>query len=414
MTAASEPRLPSRLAARLAAALAQWDAARLAVAAIFLLDGVTWGLWVAHLPLIKGALHLSDLAFSYALAGIVVGAFVAQPLAGALATRVGTRRVTRPASVAGCLALGVPALAPTLPLLVAAGVLLGFTRGATEVPMNGQATLVEARDGVPRMSSFHGCFSLGGFLGSGLAAVLLRLGYPARATLLTAGVASALVSLLASRTLLRDAPASGGLHATAEREARPSLAATMRDRALLALGALAFFGLFGEGAMSDWSALALQRTAGATVGAAALGYAAFSVAMTAGRFTGDATVARAGRARTLRASGLLAAAGLTLALTAPYRAAVLGYALVGLGYANLVPILFSAGGRRAGAAGIAAVSTLGYFGLVVGPPVVGGLSTLFGSLPLALGMVAVFALLIALGAGAVGREPPASAATQAA
>lgn len=408
----------ARPAPRLAAALAEWDAARLAVAAVFLLDGVTWGLWVAHLPLIKGALRLSDLQFSYALAGIVLGAFVAQPLAGALATRVGTRRVTRPASALGSLALGVPALAPSLPLLVAACALLGLTRGATEVPMNGQATLVEARDGVPRMSAFHGCFSLGGFLGSGLAALLLRAGHDARATLLVAGVASAALSVFATRTLLRDAPAPGahgpGAHATAEREARPSLATAVRDRLLLALGALGFLGLFGEGAMSDWSALALQRTAGAGVDAAALGYAAFSVAMTAGRFTGDATVGRVGRARTLRASGLLAAAGLTLALTAPYWAAVSGYALVGLGYANLVPILFSAGGRRAGAAGIAAVSTLAYLGLVVGPPVVGGLSTLLGSLPLALGVVAVFALVIALGAGAVGpdeaeREPPSAA-----
>lgn len=401
-------------AARRAGALAGWDAARLGVAAIFLVDGVTWGVWVAHLPLLKGALHLSDLAFSYALAGIVVGAFVAQPLAGALATRVGTRRVTRPASAVACLALGVPAFAPALPALVAATALLGFTRGATEVPMNGQATLVEARDGVPRMSAFHGCFSLGGFLGAGLAALLLRAGLGARVTLPAAGLAAALVSVVASRALLHDAPAPrnvpGAAHA-AERGARPSLATAVRDRGLLALGALAFFGLFGEGAMSDWSALALQRTTGATVDAAALGYAAFSVAMTAGRFTGDATIARLGRARTLRASGLLAAAGFALALVAPYAAAVFGYALVGLGYANLVPILFSAGGRRAGSAGIAAVSTLGYFGFVIGPPLIGGLSTVLGSLPLALGLVALFALVIALGAGAVGREP-AGPATQ--
>jgi MFS family permease len=395
---------------RLAGAAAGWDAARLAVAAIFLLDGVTWGLWVAHLPLIKAGLRLSDLTFSYALAGIVLGAFVAQPLAGALATRVGTRRVTRPASAAACLALGIPAFAPSLPLLVAATALLGLVRGATEVPMNGQATLVEARDRVPRMSAFHGCFSLGGFLGSGLAALTLRAGLGARATLPAAGIVAAVASVLASQALLRDAPAPE--HTTAERAARPSLAHTVRDRVLLALGALAFFGLFGEGAMSDWSALALQRTAGAAVDAAALGYAAFSVAMTAGRFTGDATVARLGRARTLRASGLLAAAGLTLGLTAPYALAIFGYALVGLGYANLVPILFSASGRRAGSAGIAAVSTLGYFGFVVGPPMIGGLSTLLGSLPLALGVVALFALVIALGAGAAEREgaPPAAAA----
>ncbi|GJG87275.1 MFS transporter [Gemmatimonadetes bacterium T265] len=387
-----------------------WDAPRVAIAAIFLLDGLTFGLWVAHLPLIKGGLHLTDLAFASALAGMVGGAFVAQPLAGALATRAGSRRVTRVASVVACLALGVPAFAPSLPLLIASTALLGFTRGATEVPMNAQATLLEARDARPRMSSFHGCFSLGGFLGSALAALLLRHGDTPRVTLPAAGVACAVISAVVSRSLLRETPAA--LHTTAERAARPSLATLARDRTLLALGALAFCGLFGEGAMSDWSALLLQRTTGVAPAAAALGYAAFSIAMTLGRFSGDMVIARLGRGRTLRASGLVAAAGLTVALVSPYVAAVLGFAAVGLGYANLVPILFSASGRRAGSAGIAAVSTLGYFGFVIGPPTIGGLSTLLGSLPLALGVVAAFALLIALGAGAA--NAPAAPAARAA
>ena len=385
---------------------AEWDASRAAIAAIFLLDGLTWGLWVAHLPLLKGTLHLSDLAFATALAGMVGGAFVAQPLAGALATRIGSRRVTRVASVFACLALGVPAFAPSLAFLVAATALLGVVRGATEVPMNSQAALLETRDARPRMSSFHGCFSLGGFLGSGLAALLLRLGLGARVTLSATGIASAIISVLVSQFLLRDAPtpAAREAHAPAAAPRRSIVAALPRDVVLLTLGALAFCGLFGEGAMSDWSALLLERTTHATPDAAALGYAAFSIAMTVGRFTGDAVIARLGRVRTLRASGLIAAVGLTVALVTPYATAVGGFAAVGLGYANLVPILFSASGRRAGPAGIAAVSTIGYAGFVIGPPVIGGLSQLLASLPLALGVVAAFALLIALGAGAVDRD----------
>ena len=392
-------------------AFAEWDAARVAIAAIFLLDGVTWGIWVAHLPLIKRGLHLSDLAFAYALAGIVGGAFVAQPLAGALATRIGTRRITRVASVVACLALALPAFAPTLARLVVTTALLGFTRGATEVPMNAQATLLEARDDRPRMSSFHGCFSLGGFLGAGTAAILLRLGLAARVTLPVTAVVTALISFGVSRWLLRDARGLGSAgapaaDATSDAPRTSYVAALTRDGTLLALGALGFCGLFGEGAMSDWSALLLERTTRVTPDAAALGYAAFSIAMTVGRFSGDAVIATVGRARTLRASGLLAAAGLTVALVSPYAVAVLGFAVVGLGYSNLVPILFSAGGRRAGPAGIAAVSTLGYSGFVVGPPIIGGVSQLLGSLPLALAIVAAFALVIALGAGTVDRDVP--------
>ena len=375
-----------------------WDAPRLAIATIFLLDGLTFGVWVAHLPLVKGGLHLSDLAFSAALAGMVGGAFVAQPLAGALATRYGSRQITRVASVAACLTLGIPALAPSLPALVACTALLGLVRGATEVPMNAQATLYELRAGAPRMSTFHAAFSLGGFLGAGVAALLLRAGSGAVANLAGVGAGCALVSAVVGRHLLHDDPTA---HAD-----RPhaSLGAVARDGVLLALGVLAFCGLVGEGAMADWSALLLERTTGAAPAAAALGYAAFSVAMTLGRATGDALIARLGRAHTLRASGLLAAAGLGVALVAPYAAAVTGCAVVGLGYANLVPILFSASGRRAGGAGIAAVSTMGYFGFVVGPPVIGALSQLFGSLPLALVVVALFALAIAAGAPVVARD----------
>jgi fucose permease len=166
--------------------------------------------------------------------------------------------------------------------------------------------------------------------------------------------------------------------------------------------------------MADWSALLLERTTGAAPAAAALGYAAFSVAMTAGRVTGDAVIARVGPVRTLRASGLLAATGMTIALVTPYAPALVGCAVVGLGYANLVPILFSASGRRAGSAGVAAVSTLGYAGFVVGPPLIGALAQAAGSLPAALAVVAAFALVIAAAGGALGTTTRGAPATEAA
>ena len=385
---------------------AGWDAARLAIATIFLLDGLTFGVWVAHLPLIKRGLALSDIAFAAALAGMVGGAFVAQPLAGVLATRFGSRRITRLAAVLSALALAVPPFAPSLRLLIGATALLGFLRGSTEVPMNAQAALLEARHARPRMSSFHAAFSLGGTLGAGVAALLLRSGFGARLTLPLVGGAAALIATFAGRALLRDqpratAPAPGAEPPTAALPPAPSLGGVLRDGSLILLGVLAFCGLFGEGAMADWSALLLERTAGVAPAAAALGYAAFSVAMTAGRIAGDAVIARVGRLRTLRVSGLLAAAGLAIATLAPYGPALVGCAVVGFGYANLVPILFGASGKRAGSAGVAAVSTIGYAGFVIGPPVIGGLSQLLGSLPLALGIVGVFAAVIAVGAGVV-------------
>jgi len=370
----------------------RWDAAWIAIAAVFLADGLAFGVWVTQLPSLKRGLGLSDLAFAVALAGLVGGAFVAMPVAGALAMRFGSRRLTRTASVGAALALALPGWAPTLPLLVAATAVFGLVRGMTEVPMNTQASLLEARDGRARMSSFHGCFSLGGFGGACIGSALLGLGVPAAVSLTGVGVLLSLAALFATRHLLQDGP--GQAQHAAE---KPAVSGLLRDGALLILGALAFLGLFGEGAMADWSALLLERTTSVGPAAAALGYAAFSVAMMSGRFSGDWVVSRLGRRRTLRLSGAAAAVGMATALVAPYWLAV-----VGVGYANLVPILFSAGGKRAGAGGIAAVSTLGYAGFVVGPPCIGALSALSGSLPLALAPVAAFGAMIALGAGAVG------------
>lgn len=295
---------------------------------------------------------------------------------------MGTRRVTRAAAVLAGLALALPVFAA---LAVAAAVY--------------------------------------GSIGAATAALLLRSGLGARVSLSLVGIGCALLAAVAGRHLLRDGPAahaatetaahapSHGAHASSGSVPPAAVrgAAILRDGPLLALGALAFCGLFGEGAMADWSALLLERTTGAAPAAAALGYAAFSVAMTAGRLAGDAVVARAGGARTLRASGLLAAAGLALALLAPYGPALVGCAVVGLGYANLVPVLFSASGRRAGSTGVAAVSTLGYSGFVVGPPVIGRLAQAAGSLPAALAVVAVLGLVIAVGAGVVGRAATVAA-----
>jgi len=173
---------------------------------VFLADGPAFGVWVAQLPLLKRGLRLSDLAFAAALAGLVGGAFAAMPLAGVTATRLGSRRLTRIASVAAALALAVPVWAPTLPRLVAATAALGLARGMTEVPMNAQATLLEAQHGQARMSSFHGCFSLGGFLGACIGSALLGCGVPVAVSLTGMGLLLALTTLAATKHLLHDVP----------------------------------------------------------------------------------------------------------------------------------------------------------------------------------------------------------------
>jgi fucose permease len=171
--------------------------------------------------------------------------------------------------------------------------------------------------------------------------------------------------------------------------------------ALALIGVLAAFGLIGEGAMYDWSVLYLKQELHADAGTAALAYASFSAAMAAARFAGDRVRARLASVPLLRASGALGAAGMALALLVPHPvAALLGFALVGLGFANVVPVLFSAAARVPGvtpAHGIAAVSSLGYLGMMVGPPLIGVVAEA-SSLTWGLATVIVFAVVLALAA----------------
>ena len=172
------------------------------------------------------------------------------------------------------------------------------------------------------------------------------------------------------------------------------------DKALIRLAAFTFLALFSEGIMADWSGVYLRTVIGVQASTAALGFAAYSFAMAAGRFLGDRLFSALGPILLLRFSGLLTAAGLALALVIRTpEVVIVGFILVGLGLSNLVPIFFGSAGRhKAGAGpGIAAVTTIGFFGFLVGPPVIGTLASLL-SLPAALSLVIFFGLIIANGA----------------
>jgi MFS family permease len=363
--------------------------ARGAVAAVFFLNGVLFGSWAARIPAIRDRLDLSHGELGIALAFLPLGAIVAMPLAGALAARVGSRRATRIALGLVCAATAVVALAPSLAALALLALALGVGMGALDVSMNLHGVTVERRYGRPILAGFHAAFSIGGLAGAGLGALAAGAGIDARAHLAVVAVASAAVGLVWSRRLLPG---------TADAAERSDPVFARPPRKLWALGALAFSCLLIEGASADWSGVYLKEELGTGAALAALGFTAFSVTMTAGRLVGDRLVAAAGAVRIVRAGGLLAAAGFGLALIAEHPAAALaGFACLGAGMASIVPIVFRAAGQVPGpAAGIslAAVSTVGYLGFLIGPPVIGGVAELVG-LPAALGAIVALALAVA-------------------
>nr|WP_165250091.1 MFS transporter [Paludisphaera soli] len=313
-----------------------------------------------------------------------------------------SRSVVLAGSAAFCLTIPMVAFAAhslgSTALFTLAAFLFGATKGVIDVSANAHAIGVERSGSVALLSTCHGGWSLGVLCGASSVAIALRLGTPPPLTSLL--IALGLLGLVgAASRRLPEVEAAGP---------SPGRPASVWPRGrLIPLAGLAFLGLFCEGAMGDWAAIFLADEVRATASAAALGFAAYSLVMMCGRFAGDRLVERLGPAALLAASGLSVALGLGLALaTRTYPAAVAGFALVGLGVANMVPILFRSAGRGpdSGAA-IASVSTVGYLGFLVGPPLIGTLSQAAG-LSAALGVVVLFGLTIAAGARFV--HPPTS------
>ncbi|MET0743638.1 MAG: MFS transporter [Microvirga sp.] len=359
--------------------------ARLATSAIFFGNGFGIGTWAAQLPRFKDKLDLTDGQMGIALLAFGLGAVALMPLVGWLAGRLGSRTTTLAAAFGFAATLLLPGLAPTLPLLVAASLVAGACNGAMDVSMNTHAAAVERAWGSPIMSSFHAFFSLGGLAGATASGLMIRAGYGIVPNLAASCAAIALLFVLAATRMLRDTQAGDG-HAFA-----------WPRGAIVGLAALTLMSFLIEGALVDWSAIYLQTVTGASLDAAVAGFAAFSLAMTVCRLVGDGVVRRLGRVRTIRVGAALAGSGLALALLVPDpRVATLGFAVMGLGLANIVPVLFSAASQVPGipsGIGVAMVATCGYAGLLLGPPLIGlGADTI--GLRMALATLVLLALLV--------------------
>ena len=371
------------------------DAARWAISSVFLLNGAGIGLWAAHVPTVQARMNIDTGMLSMVLLTIAAGALLAMPLMGGLTGRWGTRRMVLLSGFAFAAMTPLIMGAPSLPLLFIAAFLFGVSNGALDVAMNANASEVETARGLPTMSSFHGFFSLGGLFGAGLGGLLVGQGLGHGEGALMVGVVTAVALALAAPRVMGFAASHGaGSHFALPRGAA------------LGLGMLALLCFAVEGALVDWSALLLQQRTGATAASAALGYSAFSVAMAACRFAGDRMIVRFGAVRVMVIGGLAMFAGLALAVwSTHFLLSAVGFALVGLGAANVVPLLFGAASRIPGmsaGSGVAAVATLGYGGLLLAPPILGWVA-MHSSVMVALGALSLTGVVIALSAPAIRR-----------
>jgi len=339
---------------------------RLAVLLAFFTNGALMATWVSRIPAIQSRLGLSEGALGLVLLGLSAGMLTALFLAGGLIARFGSPRITLVCAMVSCLALPFLIIVSKPIMLFAVLFIFGGGIGAMDVAMNEQAVLVERNEERPLMSSFHAGYSIGGFagalIGAGMAAV------PGLPTLLHFVITAIIFCGVVIFSFPHLIPVECE---TGEKEA----VFRLPERSLWILGAIAFCSAIGEGTMADWSAVYLTQVLNADAAFAALGFAAFSLTMTIGRIFGDFLSREWKPAFIVRTGGFIAALGiLAAALTKNPIIAIAGFAAVGVGLANIIPLLFGAAGNFPGistGAGIAGVATIGYAGFLVGPPFIG-------------------------------------------
>jgi MFS family permease len=362
---------------------------RVAVTAVFAVNGAVFASLYSRMPDLQREHGLSDGTLGLVLLAGALTLMVTQPLAGALVARRGSAPLTLAGGAAYAGALALPGLAPDPLTFTAAILVLAGASGVLDVSMNAQAFAVSERHRRAIFASFHAAFSFGALAGAAAGGLAAGAGLSPATHLALAALMLVVVLVAVVRPGLL--PADADASADATRFARPT-------RALAALGVLAFCALLAEGSVGDWSAILLDRETEAAPALAAFGLAAFSLTMGFGRLAADPLAERLGDGAVMRAGGLIAAAGLALALTAHGAAlAIAGFAIMGAGLAGVFPLALrsAAGAGDSAAPALAAVSTTGYVGFVAGPALIGLLSDAT-SLPTALSLVVALCLAMAV------------------
>mgnify|MGYP002743885509 FL=1 len=355
-----------------------------AARAFFFIGGFGTATWAPLVPLLRERLMVGDDVLGMLLLCIGVGSLLTMPLSGALAMRLGCRRVVMTASILFAAILLLVSCVDALSLAVPIVLIFGAVMGCIDVVVNIVAVLVEKGIGRRIMSGMHAFWSLGGFVGAGLYGVwvgLLGL-TPFQSTAIAAGLILLLTAVF-GRYLI---PYGGGGGA---------LLALPRG-IIVFVGMTAFIAFLSEGAVMDWGGVYLTTVRGMDLALAGTGYSVFSAAMLTMRFLGDRVVQRIGALPVAVGGALLAFGGILLVMFAPVDALLyVGFFAIGIGSANIVPVFFSLMGRQnvmPVSAAVSAVSTMGYLGILAGPAAIGFVSSLT-TLQTAFAMLAALSIL---------------------
>jgi MFS family permease len=349
---------------------------RIAVGAMFFMAGLCFASWASRIATVQAKLHLNDAALGAVLFSLPIGSMLSLPFSGLLITKIGSKKIVLTAMVAyGIILIGL-GLAQTPVELIACLLCFGFAGNTVNISVNTQAVAAEGLHEKPIMASFHGLWSFAGFVGGGIGWLMIGNQIdPFRhflviLALLVTGV------IFSSRFLYDD-------HSVKNTAPAVKLSLFQRLRLigpLLTLGSIAFCSMICEGSMFDWSVIYFKKVILAPVTLQAAGYTAFMFTMAGGRFFADRFAHRFGLKRILQISGCLTLTGLAIAVIFPYLyTAIGGFMLVGIGVSSVVPMVYSAAGRSktmSPGVALAAVSSIGFAGFFIGPPIIGFIAKL--------------------------------------
>ncbi|PWS27127.1 MFS transporter [Pedobacter yonginense] len=361
---------------------------RLAVSLFYFGQGIAFASWASRIPDLKHALNLSDGALGSILLALPLGQLVTMPISGQLVTKYGSKRIltiTAPLYVIALSNLGLASAPWHLAVFL---FLFGVIGNMCNIAVNTQGSEAEKLFGRPIMTSFHGAWSIAGFTGALVGLLMVNL------HVLPYHHFWIIVVLIWINVLLNHKHLVPGKGAPNQRKTKLF---TMPEGILLQLGIIGFCSMATEGAMFDWSGVYFKDIVKAPSSLVILGYASFMVMMATGRFVGDKIIAKMGRKRTIQISGLIISTGMFLSVFFPFLVtATIGFMLVGIGVSSIVPTVYSVAGKNGKVApgiAIAIVSSVSYFGFLMGPPLIGYISQL-SSLRYSYAVIGCFGLLV--------------------
>jgi MFS family permease len=360
---------------------------RIANAVFFFLSGFGYASWASRIPTIKHQLHLNEAQLGGILFAMPVGLLLTLPLTGSLLSKYSSRRIMFFGSLFFAVVLAFIGLAANVWQLVLVLFCFGISRNLFNISTNAQAVAVQALYDRSIMVNFHGIWSLAGFVGAAVGYFMVYYNVGANYHLLGVCVLLVVFTLWFIKGTIYQQPIP---------QPKKKIF-TLPDKSLLTFSLICFASMACENTLYDWSGIYFDKVIHVPKATATEGFVVYMIAMTIGRFVGDAGVNRFGKKSLLRFSGIFIFCGLLLAVLLPYtETAITGFVLVGLGVSCIVPMVFQMAGRSttmSSGTALAAISSIGYLGFLMVPPFVGFIAQVAG-LRWSFGLMALLGALV--------------------